>query len=75
MKITIIFRNHRKKVFKKHARPGRRPQENDSFHEAPFRGGNRNKRPRRRPVGNTNRQPHKQRKKYPYYGRKKRSPE
>ena len=69
-----MFSNKRKKLFKKHVRPERRPQEIDSFSSAPFSSGIRQKRPHRRPSG-THHQPHKQRKKYPYYGRKKRSPE
>ena len=59
-------------MFKKHVRPSATGIENNAFHLASF--GVRHKRPQRRPSVN-HRQPHKQRKKYPYYGRKKRSPE
>ena len=78
--ITFIFRHKRKKVFKKHVRPHFRPHEDNSFRPAPFGIGGR---PKRRPHHHhhhgpphpPHRQPHKYRKKYPYYGRKKRSPE
>ena len=72
-----------KQVFKKHARPGPPPPapiESAPFEFSSFGARGKQKKRKRhqrrphRPSGGAL-QPHKQRKKNPYYGRRKRSPE